>query len=216
MSASQNSAAERAFLDNVARQYRDEGYQVEAEPDPVRLPPFLKNYRPDIVATRNGENVVVQVKRKAGEANLRELAEVVASQPGWRFDLVLYEPEEVARDEISSDKTIRATLDEARRLHSSHQSSAGLLLAWSAFEAATRIAFERHGIERFPRPADLLKNLVFEDLISEEEFNSLVEIGRLRNRVAHGALELPIPREALDRLSELAQRLLGGPSAEAA
>jgi hypothetical protein len=216
MSTPQRNTAERAFLEDVAKQYRDEGYQVQIEPDSASLPPFLRVYHPDMVATRDGESVVVEVKRNTSKADLQQLAAIVARQPGWRFDLVLYEPERDTGDEMSSVQTIRATLDEARRLYSSQQASAGLLLAWSAFEAASRVAFRRRGIERLPRPEDLLKNLVFEDLISEEEFKSLLETGRLRNRVAHGALELPVPDEALGRLTELARRLLGGPSAEAA
>src|SRR5438552_2596315 len=48
-----------ALLNEVAQQYRDQGYRVIVGPRPPNLPPFLANFRPDLIAFGADENAVV-------------------------------------------------------------------------------------------------------------------------------------------------------------
>ena len=58
---------ELATLDQVAQQYRDEGYEVVLEPRGDALPPFLDGFQPDLIARRGHEGVVAEVASKRGD-----------------------------------------------------------------------------------------------------------------------------------------------------
>lgn len=53
---------EREELLKIAEQYRNQGYEVVFQPSPEDLPDFLKNFRPDLLARRENEAVIVEVK----------------------------------------------------------------------------------------------------------------------------------------------------------
>jgi hypothetical protein len=86
-----NSNFERASLERLAKQYRDEGYEVMIRPGPVERPDFLQGFEIDLLAKRPDVTVVVEVKWSAdAEVNqaLRSLSEVLKDRPGYRFDFV--------------------------------------------------------------------------------------------------------------------------------
>ncbi len=47
----------------VARRYRSLGYDVVEQPAPDRLPSFLRDVAPDIVARSELDNVIIEVRR---------------------------------------------------------------------------------------------------------------------------------------------------------
>jgi hypothetical protein len=77
----------------VASSYRKQGYRVTSPPPTDALPPFLHDCQPDLIAEREDDHVVVEVKPAGslkGANDLVELAERVAAQPGWRLELVTF------------------------------------------------------------------------------------------------------------------------------
>jgi FtsZ-interacting cell division protein YlmF len=63
MSADANLVTrERETIRQYADWYAQQGYQVSVEPPPRELPEFLRTPAPDMIARREGENVVVQIK----------------------------------------------------------------------------------------------------------------------------------------------------------
>ncbi len=206
---------EREFLEQVAERYRSDGYVVSVAPR-NELPAFLRDVQPDLIAKRGSENVVVELKRQTVDQSLRRLAEIVSRQPGWRLDVVIYEPDFADPRRLVGKETVKAALKDAEQIANLGQLQAGLLAVSSAFEAAAVLALQKHGIERVPASADLLKTLVSEGLISDDDYSALAEVSRLRNRVAHGALEQPIAREKFDTLLRFAYRLIDEPDVVAA
>ena len=80
----------------VAEDYRSKGYEVSLQPGPDQLPPSLAGYRPDFVARKGDETVVVEIKSRPTsrrEPPLESLAKAVRALPGWRLELVLAEPD---------------------------------------------------------------------------------------------------------------------------
>jgi len=67
----------------------EDGYEVELEPLPDRLPAALRGFRPDLIARRLDENVVVEVTSSPFERKITDIARAVDSMAGWRFDLVV-------------------------------------------------------------------------------------------------------------------------------
>ncbi|MFM8293842.1 MAG: hypothetical protein ACKN9E_04755, partial [Microcystaceae cyanobacterium] len=90
---------ERERLLQLAEEYRDKGYEISFHPNPEDLPDFLRNYRPDMVVRRGEEAVIIEVKSRrtlssSSSQYLQNLAESVEQHPGWRFELVMTNPED--------------------------------------------------------------------------------------------------------------------------
>ncbi len=79
----------------IAASYRRQGYRVTAahgrNRDDTALPSFLTGCHPDLIAEKDGDHVVIEVKPARalkGSNDLIKLAERVAAEPGWRLELV--------------------------------------------------------------------------------------------------------------------------------
>src|SRR5438477_936009 len=113
-------------------------------PSPRELPEFLRTLAPDMVARRDGENVVVQIKTSFPtifEA-IQKLARALDHRAGWELQVVyadLPDPEWQPPPHLPERKDLLARLDliggasedeDRRRLE--------FLLLWSIIEAAAR------------------------------------------------------------------------------
>jgi len=123
-------------LQSVASRYKQDGYEVVLRPSGHALPKPLNRFRPDLVARGPHETVVVEVKSRSDlvkEPHLAQLAQTVEQIPGWRFEMVVVNPEvesSVPLDERSLTKRqILRRLDEAAQLHTDGHAEAASLLA---------------------------------------------------------------------------------------
>lgn len=201
------------FVLQVAERYRADGYVVLAQPSSSRRPRFLREFAPDFIVRRGNEKADVGIKRigqAKGRVSLRRLAEAVESKPGWRFDIVIFSPEEKPDVKTQSVHAIRKSIEQARTLFGRGDKVAAFLLAWSGFEAAGRRAVEAVEEEPFEggTPFDLSKTLLSHGLISESQWKGVNELLHLRNAVAHGALDRSIQKRAFEKLCNLAERLI--------
>lgn len=95
-----NAVADRAEEREVrllARRYARDGYRVTRPGPSGNTLPFLEGFVPDLIAEREGDRVIVEVKRAdavKGGNELKAVAERVARVPGWRFELVTVAPEQ--------------------------------------------------------------------------------------------------------------------------
>lgn len=205
---------ERLVL-QVAEEYRQEGYEVVLQPTPSSLPDFLRGYRPDLLARKADESMIVEVK--AGSATpqsdrFRDLARAVNGQPGWRFELVVRNAPPVSEPDAPAAERPSLTGPDAARavagaedLVGSGRPEAALLWAWSAAEATLRLLASAEGVStRRHDPAYLLKQLALEGAITREDYEVLMRAFRTRNAVAHGFR----PEEGLE-LEHLVRELVG-------
>ena len=100
---------------------------------------FFPGFCADLVVRKGTETKVIEVKKRsslAANPRLRELAQVIDSKPGWKFELLLVgEPEKVdAPGELYSlgEEGISQRLGEAERALSLELAEAGFVLAWAA------------------------------------------------------------------------------------
>ena len=52
---------EERRVQEIAREYRDKGYEVVIRPGRSQLPDFLADYSPDVLACGENENLIVEV-----------------------------------------------------------------------------------------------------------------------------------------------------------
>jgi uncharacterized protein YutE (UPF0331/DUF86 family) len=207
---------ERERLIKLAEEYRDKGYEISFHPNPEDLPDFLKNYRPDMIARRDDEAVVVEVKSRSSLNSstqyLRNLAQVVEQHPGWRFELVMTNPEDAEYSQSAEgslqEAEIESRLQVARQLTTQHLESA-ILYSWSLVEATLRLVAENEGLslQRFD-PLYLVKQLATEGVISKSEYQLLMNALSLRNSIAHGFKTTQLTQESLYDLINITERLL--------
>jgi hypothetical protein len=203
---------EMAFLELVAERYRRQGFEVAVSPAPGSLPEALRTFVPDLLAQKGNERVVVQIKRRSGAPSgeqLSALAEAVAREPGWRLEVVLFEPPSPP-ESLPSAHLILSTVKDAENLYHANQRNAALLLAWSALEAAGKSRLQGDAPHRAhaASPLDLLKTLVSLGVLEESDYRNLIDVAQLRNRVAHGTLDNEIRPDQFARLTAVARSLV--------
>ncbi len=209
---------ERERLLKLAEEYRNKGYEVSFHPNLVKdLPSVLRNYRPDMIARRGDETVILEVKSRSSlnsslRKYLQNIALVVEQNPGWRFELVMINPEDAAyfpKAESSLEQTeIEIRLQVARQLTPQHPEAA-ILYSWSLVEATLRLVAEHEGLslQRFD-PLYLVKQLVVEGIISRPEYQLLMDALSLRNAIAHGFKTTQLTQESVYELIDITEKLL--------
>lgn len=104
--------AETSALRRLARKYKVLGYDVHENPGPDRLPDFMRDAAPDIVARSSSDNVVIEIRRHAalkGSNEIVGIAELVSGHADWRFELVVLEDEHAKA--VSSETDYRSLLE---------------------------------------------------------------------------------------------------------
>ncbi|HEX8328366.1 MAG TPA: hypothetical protein VF629_12550 [Hymenobacter sp.] len=195
-----NSSTEPSQVAALAAQYRQQGYTVLLEPAPDKLPFNLGSYRPDLLVKKGDEHLLIEVKNRhtpVSISRLREVAELVNQQAGWRFLFVNTGPDaedgHLPQSPISWTSIVQR-IAQAKHLRESGEPEAAILLLWSAFEALLR----RHA-ESLDLPLEqasvraLLDYLYSEADLSYEHFEQAKKLLVSRNQLAHG---FPLPEAA--------------------
>lgn len=201
------------MLQSLARRYRGEGYEVVVEPRKDDLPESLQRFRPDLIARRGSEGVVVEIKRRrpataGAEAQIERLAQAVRALPDWRFELVLIDdvvegPASAGRDWSVED--VRRALGEVEELIRGDRVEPALLLLFAAAEAHLRSVAAAEGVTVLSQGVSpLISALTSAGVLSRQEYTKLMDGLAARNAVAHGRRPEPMPdRDALLRLVEI-------------
>ena len=189
-----------ADLEHVAEQYRAEGFEVTLHPSSDQLPPFAAAFHPEILARNNGLQVLVAVKENQAalkkDPDVSQMAEVVAAQPGWRFDLVVLhgtpERDQVLEEAVEpSLESLLHTLDFAERTAQTGDTTSAFLRAWASLEAALRRTARIADLgEGQQSPQHLLGTLYSGGLLEKSEYDELSHHLRLCNTLVRG-LEVP-------------------------
>jgi uncharacterized protein YutE (UPF0331/DUF86 family) len=197
----------------IAQKYRQMGFKVIIEPSGLQLPGFLRNtgLRPDMIAEGTDESIVVEIKVPGKIHPIEyweELIKLVQQQPGWRLEMVVGGSSETDALADLPGIQISERLKEAESLAVQGLLGAALLVAWSAVEAAMRIACKKYEV-KLPdfRPAALISGLYTDGLIEREDYDVLINIMRVRNSVAHG-YNVALDVEAIKILQRIGETLL--------
>jgi uncharacterized protein YutE (UPF0331/DUF86 family) len=211
--ATNDTIRERQRLLEIAREYRQRGYEVIIEPSRDQLPEFLAPFRLDMLARNAVENVIVEVRTQESLTHAPELdmiAQALHDKATWRFELVVTNPKDRLGDAALLDRPdIAYRLREARQLSDREHGEAAFLLAWSAAEALLRrIAREEDVPIDENNVALLLKSLLTYGLLDREQYQTLQEGFQARNIIVHGYAGRQFDKEVLERLLNLADQLV--------
>jgi hypothetical protein len=210
-------------LEDVADQYRAEGYRVVVAPTASEIPDFARGNGVDLLAYKGDEHVIIEVKTREalrGNSKLVELARVVNEQPGWRLDLVVL-PGPNSQDRIVAEATepsleqIDQAFESAERLVEAGELTTALLIAWASLEATMRRSARAENIEvKSYSPLFLLRALYSMGLLEPADFDSLSEILEIRNTVAHGMNPPALDRSVPLAVAIIARKLIAEQTAQ--
>ncbi len=205
-----------AQLKKIADRLQKEGYDVILEPGPGDLPFDLGGYRPDLLARRGQESVLIELKVRADRLSfdtLRSVAEEVKRHQGWRFLLIT--SQDISDSDLLADEHRRVTWNEiaervehAQALLAQGDQEAAYVVMWIAFERMLRLQATQVSLplERLS-PSIVIRQLYSAGELTMEQFDVALSCQDVRNRVVHG-LPAPDLETALDRLSRLVRELL--------
>ncbi len=208
---------EQHRLREVAREYRERGYEVILEPMPDQLPTFLASFRIDMLARNAEENVIVEVRTQESLTDVPELdaiAQALHDKASWRFELVVTNPKDRGilqfKNATSLDYLdITYRLQEARQLSDQEHGEAALLLAWSATEALLRAIAEQEAISIVQtNPSQLAKSLFIYGVLDKQQYQTLQVADQARNTVSHGYKEQQSLVTTFEQVIHLAEQLL--------
>src|SRR6516164_8660961 len=135
--------SEREAIREYADWYSQQGYQVSVEPPARELPEFLRTLAPDLIARRDGENIVVEVKTSspASFEQVQQLARALEHRAGWKLQVVyadLPDPEWAPPAELPGISELLTRLAAVGGMDEEDNSSSQFLILWSIIEAVAR------------------------------------------------------------------------------
>ena len=209
-------ASESEAIRQYADWYTRQGYTVSVQPRPRDLPAFLRPLAPDMIVARDGENIVVEVKTSSPATfeKVQRLARALEHRAGWTLQVVyadLADPEWEPPAQLPKPADLRARLESLVTAQTDDdQSRLQVLLLWSIIEAAARHRLAAVGISPTDRISSsaLIKMLVTEGIVEEEQYTLLRRGLAVRNAIAHGFLNQPIDPNLLDALRDAARTIL--------
>ena len=203
-------------LRKLAEEYQKLGYTVVVEPSGALIPPFLGNYKPEILAKKDDEHLLVDVKLE-GARDVAEFWRMVAEvkrHAGWKLTGVTVpnvDPE-VNTSGVLSDLDVdglRQQLHEIDLLSLDPQLQSVILpRLWVVYIAALRVlavqeGFDRDGDADYERLVRAQSN----GLISNAECEEGRALMILRNRVVNGSDAVVAPEDCL-QLRQMIQRVI--------
>jgi hypothetical protein len=205
---------EQRELRSIARRYKRQGYRVTVSAQRDTLPAFLRGFTPDLIAESEHDRVIIEVKRNSsllGSNDLREIAERVSREPGWRFELVTVG----SIEEVSAPTAERMDHIEncARQVMSAGLNDLAYTYAWSVIEVLLNDLALQNGLKATKTPiAQIARDLVARGIISSETLVAVEQARVIRNRIVHAphANNESSPSDAeVENLLALARRLRG-------
>jgi len=200
---------ERTTLESVRENFESKGYRFIVDPRPDELPSFLGGHRPDAIATKEHDNVIIEVKpRPTGEArsSVAKLSRQVPPGSGWRYILV-YAGQD-PHDIIELSRPRKSQIDEAlKEVHSLQEAGfdrAALIECWSLLEAlARRLYAEDTTVSLRPlSPIQIVERLAMDGQLDDQDARRFRALSSVRNAVVHGDLNVSVLAEDLSYLIE--------------
>src|SRR5271167_1117291 len=182
---------------SVAREYRKRGYEVVKQPQGDSLPPFLRGFAPGLIAMKDDDRTVVEIKTAEGlrgSNEIRELAAAIEAHAGWRFELISLGRRKDADLEALSESGLEHLLDAVLTAFDSGQRELSLIYLVSLLDELVRDAAMQHRIKGRDRSARvIIAELAFQGIIDGTTADVLDQAWDRRNAIVHGQPEAESP-----------------------
>jgi uncharacterized protein YutE (UPF0331/DUF86 family) len=203
--------AEAAVLDSVVPQLEAEGFEVYRQPTAHLLPPFMQAHSPDAIALRKDRKLAIEVVRKGShsEKKLTQLRELLSDHHDWELRVYWVSPSSTPEVvEGASRRDIDFAIASVDQLANEGRLAPALLMSWATLEALGR-ALLPESFVRPQTPGRLVEVLAADGYITPSDADRLRELGRVRNQLIHGGLQVKIASKDIKSFLAILKTLLG-------
>jgi len=210
--------SEYSKIKQVAKEYEKNGYNVTIEPRGEAIPSFIYNYHPDLIATSENDNVVIEVKTREEIPTierLRDIADVVNKTENWRFELIVTSSKRNNQSETSkfninlNISEIHKNLVETKLILSQGMFAAAFILCWANLESLTRqLLLEDKKNLSNKMPLVLIKTLFSFGYVTRTDYEYLNKLFQIRNQVVHGYKTNELDKKSVEKLISITENLL--------
>lgn len=203
---------ERDVLEKLRSTYEGRGYSFQVEPRSDALPSFLGDYRPDALAIRGNDHVIIELKSrktKASEILLYDLRRRLASVEGWRLDVIYLSSETKLDIPLAGVNAIQSYIGESEGLANSGHERAAFILSWSILEAALN-RLNGDEVNNARNPGQVVQALAVRGYLEKDKEIRLRRLADLRNRIVHGDLASQASRDDVAQVLEAIRGTLSG------
>jgi REase_AHJR-like len=194
----------------------EDGYEILSSASDFKLPFDLDGYSPDLIATKNGGGVIVDIKASRNRSPIdlfQGIAKKISTYPGWRFLIVSLSDEgenalQLTHESLPSWKELASQLVSLDALNQDALFEPSVLFASRILEAILRkrvMALDMP-IASFPI-INLLNHLFSNGEISIVQFDLFKSFLAMRNSVAHG-MRVAVDTETLTLVKAAIQSLV--------
>lgn len=201
--------SEANLLDAIVSRYQSEGFDTFVHPSKSVLPGFMGDMRPDAIAIGPTQKIAIEIIRANGPHSnkVEQLRQLFANQSDWEL-MVFYVSQSSSTSDIAAPNldSITTSISEINELQDRGHALAALIMGWSILEGIAR-ALLGDQLERPQPAAQLLEVLASQGFFTPSEADRLRPLAELRNKVAHGGLDVRIDSGQLDALLSAIHRL---------
>ncbi|WP_434588775.1 hypothetical protein J3Q09_14005 [Pseudomonas sp. R4-83] len=200
----------------LANEYTKKGYTIVYPQSDNDLPLFLRGegYMPDLIATSDKENLVIEVKTSKTvrhDKYISRISELVNSRPKWQFLFVLTNPRNKSSVPVPPvSERWQELLSKSRHpaLQLPELSEAAFVLAWAALEGVIREASVEELTEGskpvaakvVKSPMSQIRDAVILGLVDRKDLTKLEKLFYMRNSIVHSTSG---PRPSLEDVHHL-------------
>jgi hypothetical protein len=192
----------------VAADYRRQGYRVSWPNGDVPIPSFLHDCHPDLIAERDDDHVVIDIKRSnrlRGSNDMKELAARIAAQPGWRFELVTLGSDGDEAEVVSRPDWLEAML---RQHADAGPTIFRVLYLGQVLDFLVRGAAILNGMHvREKTVTGIAHELVFSGVMQQQTLDRIELVLDYRKRLMYGPVAQPPQTEEVTDITELCRRV---------
>ncbi len=199
----------------VAKELEDDGYAVVFAPSPDQLSFSLGGYAPSLLATKAGDNLIVEVKRRQIPdiaKRYRKVADIIQDHPGWRFLIKTFANTagrtKASLIQLTKLEEIHKYIIKYEAIFSSGNPELAIPYLWNAIIALLR--HQASGVQiEFSELTDrsLVNQLYTLGKISAEQHATLLKWSELRNQAVHD-LEFSAEPEDVSAMLAFANELV--------
>ena len=200
---------EIAILDRLRAKLTAEGYEVILQPSWMDLPEFLQDARPDAVAHRGNDHLVVEIASRspATERRIKELREALHGQEGWQLQTVWTSRQSIPRSlDVAPLEAVNASLREIDELIESKHLRSAFLLCWAILEGLGRTLLPQD-LAKPQTPRRLIEYLAANGFIDRKEAQHFRRLADVRNRLIHGELHSQLAEGELIEIRDVLRKL---------
>lgn len=200
---------ESAVLERLKASLVAEGYEVIIQPSALQLPSSLADLRPDAIALRKDENLVIEVmsRSSSSQQKLRKFTAVISEVEGWTLRTVWTSGHSVpARMKPPSKSSVEEIISSIDNLIQFTEYGAAMLLCWAALEGIARRIL-KDSVGRPQTPRRLIEQLAQIGLLKTNDARFLREMSEFRNRLIHGDFTVSISKTEIEQFRSIVNQL---------